>query len=369
MNVLHIGCPYYPYLGGSSTRLGKLVTECSLDKSIQLHIATPTTSVNVEDNYPFITSARIPEINNYGFNIKLYRYIRKQKIDVVVLHNSRVLINWMIFYKYIFLNIKTICEIHSFRDDSHFKKRINSWLYKQCDKVVVLSQSSKQLLKNSYDIGHTKVVMNGCDKNDACLKYTRKVYSPKKVDFAYIGSFHEWQGLITIAKAAKILGEEFWQNNTLHLVGGGPAMDDVKNILGENFIENTNITFYGWLNKNSIEKISSGIDFLLAPRPSSVATETVVPLKVFESITSAIPMICSPVGGLKEVLSQNENGELAFFTSNDSPESLAYTLKNLPSIGDYNKVLTNMKLAIDSLPNWQGSSQKYNNLFKHLVKA
>lgn len=369
MNVLHIGCPYYPYLGGSSTRLGKLVTECSLDKSIQLHIATPTSSENVEDDYPFATTARIPEINKYGFNIKLYRYIQKVKIDVVVLHNSRVLINWMIFYRFVFPNIKIICEIHSFRDDSHFKKSINAYLYKQCDKVVVLSQSSEQLLKNSYNIGHTEVVMNGCDKKDAGSKYTRKVYTPNKVDFAYIGSFHAWQGMITIAKAAKCLGEEFWQKNTLHLVGGGPALDDVKNILGKNFIENTNIIFHGWLKKSSIEIISNNIDFLLAPRPSCVATETVVPLKVFESITSGIPMICSPVGGLKEVLSKKEDGDLAFFTSNDSSESLAHTLGNLPSVDDYNKVVMNMLTARENLPTWKTSSEKYINLFKQLVKV
>ncbi|HCM0677917.1 TPA: glycosyltransferase [Vibrio parahaemolyticus] len=362
MKIMHIGCPYYPYLGGSTVRLSSIVEGCSKDESLELYLVTPTRSENTEkDDKPFISVLRNENINKFGPNIELMKFLNKIKPDVVILHNSRVLMNWHVFYKPLF-RAKSICEIHSFRDNKKIPKYINGVLYRKCDKLVVLSNGAKNYVSKIYHVNNAHSIINGIETNYSNISSEpSKIYNASSVSISYVGSFYDWQGVEFLAKAVNKLGVDYWRGNKLHFVGDGPALNQVKKLVGNEVLDTGNVIFHGWVDKESIKEIVKETDFFIAPRPSTIATETVVPLKVLESFHYKKPMICSSVGGLTELLSKDD--KLALFYEKDNLIDLISLLKSLPSKEEYRDICNNLGSYSKQLPSWDDAANKYIDVF------
>ena len=140
MNVLHLGCPYFPYSGGSSQRLRNLVTMYEQHGIYKLHLATPTPSPSgkEEDNTPFDSVLRDERINSLFFSRRLYRFIARSKPDVVILHNSRALLKWLLWYKILFPRTKVVLEVHSIRSGGALKDAANRFIYKFIDGALII---------------------------------------------------------------------------------------------------------------------------------------------------------------------------------------------------------------------------------------
>jgi glycosyltransferase involved in cell wall biosynthesis len=278
--------------------------------------------------------------------------------DVVIIHNSRALTAWFLMYRWFFKHVKVVCEIHSFRENGYLTKEINGFLYRQCDHVVVLSHAAKEYLEQQYGADKVTIVYNGVDIRN--LVREREYSADSGVTFAYVGSFHEWQGVFILAEALNSLGRSFLKSNKVYLVGGGPAYKDCLNKLTAELRNHPNLICKGWSSRDEVNDILNVTDYLLAPRPSTLATETVVPLKVFESIEYKIPLIATPVGGLKEVFLPEGDG--AIFTEDCSAASLAKMMSAPKSYMDYQQLLDNLDVLSARVPSWKAVSQIYSDL-------
>jgi len=223
-------------------------------------------------------------------------------------------------------------------------------LYKFVHGFVVLSKASAQELERRYSIINAKVVYNGVEIKKAQILGGGQ----RLVTFGYLGSFHEWQGVFYIAHAARILGAEFWENHRLVLAGGGPAYQACLDILGD-LIHHQNIVVKSWVSSEEAENILGELDYLLAPRPSNLATETVVPLKVVESIAYKIPLIISNVGGLTELLDKKS----AIVMSEVSADSLAQAMRLASLKPDYEAMKAELDSKYHSASTWNDSADSY----------
>ena len=363
INILHFGCPYLPYQGGSTSRLHSLVQGYNNPSDFNLYLITPIKKSKDSDDEPFKSVLRKESVNKIVYDRDIKEFIEKKTIDVVVIHNSRALLKWLVFYKVLFPKIKLICEIHSFRDEGVIKSKINKFSYKFCDEIVVLSKSSKNLLVDKYNIRNSHVIYNGF-KNITTIQ-SKANYNPESgVVFSYVGSFHSWQGITTICDAIEELYHEgFWFRNKINIVGGGILFDEVRVRISKLDCDNINLS--GWISKDSVGDVMSESHFLLAPRESTLATESVVPLKVAESIQYSIPMICSPVGGLLELLPRGDN--VALYMNTCEKDALIYIMKLLPSSSEYQKMRENLGRQRSKIPTWDESSSLYSELFKRVV--
>ena len=353
MNVLHLGCPYFPYVGGSSQRLRKLVEGYAHLEHVVLSLATPSAG-EVTDDYPFENVYRSKSLNGLGYSLLLHRFLIKVRPDIVVVHNSRALLKWVLWYSYFFRDVKIVYEVHSLRSVSGIKEYVNRLIFKKVDGFVVLSKSSADVMRSRYNVSCCRVVYSGLEHVDG--EHRSRPYDPSSVTFAYIGSFHEWQGVQLIAGAARLLGEAFWDRHKLLLIGGGPALEATLSLLGEELVSHKNIQLLGWLSKEEIRSIIGDVDYLLAPRPSTLATETVVPLKVVESIQYGVPLIATKVGGLYEILGPDS---LAVFISGFTADSLAKSMRQ-PLIGsDYEDLRSSLLNKRFSLDSWESSAREY----------
>lgn len=357
-----MGCPYLPYQGGSTKRLMNIAKFISHKGDVRQFIVTPTPGKKDEAKY-FNDVLRDESINKINFNKNLWSFLFQKKVDVVVLHNSRVLLKWMFFYKIFFRKIKVIVEIHSFRKESFFTKLLNKITYKMSDRIVHLSRSSVTYMDECYGVMPFNVVYNGIDakkirKNDRCYNRTNTTY-------AYIGSFHDWQGVNFIAQSAKNIGIEYWKVNNLVLIGDGPELDNVKNILSDMIKEGANIFIYGWKDDDFIKNKIDSVDFLLAVRPSCIATETVFPLKIVDSIKFGVPLICTNVGGLVEVV--YDQGA-AFYIDKNNQHALVDFWNNKPCYHDYYSVVKALEKTSEEFDSWEVAADSYHEIYRSLVE-
>jgi glycosyltransferase involved in cell wall biosynthesis len=368
MRVLHIGCSYLPYPGGGTVRLRRLV-ENYAGAGISLFLATHTPSSDASDDVPFERVLRDPAINSLKKNGNLCGFIREVQPDIVVLHNSRILMAWMLFYKNRFPGIRVICEIHSVRENTRIHSWLNRRLYQRCDCVVVLSRAMKSHL--SGKMGNTppriEVIYSGVD--DAGFhspSHAKREYDPGSVHYAYVGSFYDWQGVLVLAEAVRSLGTEFWTKNQLTLAGSGPDFDSVKQILGPDILALENIRLLGWQPLEEIGNITSNVDFLLAPRISNLATELTVPLKVFESAQYGRPLIAARVGGLTELL----DGEhpACVFIEPGSAASLAGQLRKPIDRKSYAAMQNRLSAMAKKMPRWKESSDQYIDMMNSIIR-
>ncbi len=104
---------------------------------------------------------------------------------------------------------------------------------------------------------------------------------------------------------------------TLDIVGDGILYDECKNLIQE-LDAKSFITLHGWMSHDDLFKIMPSWKLLL------FATKTEgLPNSVLESMSVGVPALCSPVGGLKDLIVDKENG---YILMRDEPDTIAQAL-------------------------------------------
>jgi glycosyltransferase involved in cell wall biosynthesis len=363
LKILHFGCPYLPYKGGSTKRLLNLVRENDPDKSL-LYLATPSLATSPDDDFGFEKVWRDERANSLMPIFSLLKFIYQIRPKIVVIHNSRALFTWNLLYRWFFPNVKIIVEIHSFRMEGRINEWLTYFLYERSDLIVVLSKASKKFLADRVVSTPIEVIYNGVEIESNQKKYCD--YDKSAVTFAYVGSFHAWQGVLVIADAISNVKNGYWDKHSIIMLGDGPEFKRVKALTLKLESENKGIVIKSWVDQTYIDNVMQSVDFLLAPRPSTLATETVVPLKVVDSFRYNVPLISTNVEGLKELL-VNEVEATFFIDKNNPTESLVQFMEDLPDLEQYSKTVDNLKRLGEGSITWGQSALQYYDLYKKLA--
>lgn len=127
---------------------------------------------------------------------------------------------------------------------------------------------------------------------------------------------------------------------SLDIVGDGILYDECKNLV-EKLSANDFVKLHGWVLHEDLFDFMPKWKLLLFP----TKTEG-MPNSVLESMSLAIPALCSPVGGLKDLISDCHNG---YVLNSDTPDEIC---KSLISVFDDEekllKVSNNAKATINS---------------------
>lgn len=173
----------------------------------------------------------------------------------------------------------------------------------------------------------------------------------EKNNIFYIGSLHYWQGVDKTLSIASQM--ESYANSIFHIVGGGINLNYYK----DSFSQLSNVRFHGAIHPTKIDFFWKKSDVILMLRPSTLATESTVPLKLIEAIKHKKLIIASKVRGLTELL-DNKNSILVDYNDN---HTLIEVLKNPKFFAP-----TNYKMELENLylelPDWKTQSDLIENL-------
>lgn len=228
--------------------------------------------------------------------LKLSKLMKKEKPDVVHTH----------LYSAKYAHIAAVLTgvkgrvhtIHNMADkDGGFAERkVNQILIKYMGVVPVsLSELIRKTVINTYGVQNTPIVFNGVPLQRCLIK--REYVSPAR-KFVHIGRFVEQKNHRMLIEAFS-RAHELRTDVELFLYGEGDLLDEIKN-LTHDLNADEYIHFCG-LTKNPFVTMSEADCFVLPSLWEGI------PMTLIEAMGTGLPIIASDVGGIFNMLVNNES--------------------------------------------------------------
>lgn len=215
------------------------------------------------------------------------------------------------FLSSLFFN--TLIELHQLPSK---KSRLQKYILKFCKYapkfkgLIVITNPLKELfISEGFPRNKIYVLPDGADPAHSDMEKILFKANSSKINIGYAGHLFKGRGIELLYEIADSCP---W--TTIHIAGGNDR--DIKyhqkNINQRNI---SNIKMYGFIKPNEVANFFAKMDILVAPyqkkvhlQSGNITTEKwMSPLKVFEYMAAAKPIICSEIDVLKEVLKNREN--------------------------------------------------------------
>lgn len=182
---------------------------------------------------------------------------------------------------------------------------------KKIDKIIAPSKFYKnKLVQDGIPESKIIVMPNFINTEEYNVNISDKGYA------LYIGRLSKEKGILNLIKAFKNL-----ENGILYIAGEGEEKENIQNFIKENKLEER-IKLLGFLNKEQVIETISKSRFVVAP---SIWYEN-CPYSIMETLAIGKPVIGANIGGIPELVKDNESGMLYTF---DNIEDLTEKMKKL----------------------------------------
>lgn len=196
---------------------------------------------------------------------------------------------------------------------------------KHCLGFTAITQAIKDDLMKAFPAMNKKVLVIEDAAGMPNPEYQPVFHNRSSLNIAYVGSFHTGKGLDMVLQLAARLPEHKF------VIIGGTASE----VAHYNEIKTKNVQFEGFVDHDQVWKHMQNIDICLLPNQPDVRTgkksnigKYTSPLKMFEYMSYAKPMIASDLPVLKEVL----DDQIAIFAAYDKAESWMEAVEALISV-------------------------------------
>lgn len=247
-----------------------------------------------------------PHILEVNYNIITLINIRKRiKSEKIGLFQINGINSGLITFLWN-LPIKRITTVHSNAVQDRLDKSkviqtlfvcLENFLLKRNDRIIAVSNAIKQLLvKRGIDNEKIEVIPNGIKK----INYTEDIIKNKKnMKICFIGRLEAVKGCEYLIKS---LSYTKHTDITCDIYGTGSLMIELENLSKELNLQER-ICFKGF--SNNIRDIICDYDIMVQPSVYEAFS-----LSLLEAMNAKTLVICSNVGGMKEIISHNKNGLL-----------------------------------------------------------
>ncbi|MGX1902553.1 glycosyltransferase family 4 protein [Thermolongibacillus altinsuensis] len=209
-------------------------------------------------------------------------------------------------------NILTVSTIHSIENEDFILSRgklkgtigykTNLYLYKNIDKIVAISNATKNYLLNTIKHKNIEVVYNGIDI-ELFSKKNKKNSEGVNFNIGAAAKLIPIKRINHLIEAINILvNENKVQNIKVHIAGDGPMIKDLVK-MAEDYNVKKYIEFYGHV--DNMAYFYNNIDCLVIPSMSEG-----FPLVSIEAQAMGIPVVASNVKGLNETIEDSKTGFL-----------------------------------------------------------
>jgi len=242
-----------------------------------------------------------------GAIFKLKKYLEENKIDILHTHNYKSDIIGALAAK--LAGVSLVCTAHGFTDVtsvvSVYEKIDRFVLQFWFDRVAVMS--NKMLPKLS--VNKKKVIPNGIDVSlygKSALKHRdeiRKKYhiNDGEILIGTVGRLSKEKNQLLFLKAVKRIVEKHSNVKTL-IIGDGPKKDELFKYVDDEGLKEK-VIFTGII--SDILPVYQALDLFVL----SSITEG-VPMAILEAMASKVPVIATCVGGIPDIITNNDTGLL-----------------------------------------------------------
>jgi glycosyltransferase involved in cell wall biosynthesis len=243
------------------------------------------------------------------FNI-LYSLIKMRNMDII--HVQWPIPNGLgaFFLKKIY-NIPYINTIHG--EEFHLSKRYHTlfalkWLVNNSFNTITNSNATKNsCLKLGLNEDKFEVIPFGVDIN-----FFKPICSPKNENvfqLLSVGYLIERKGFEYLIKAVKEVSKEYG-NVKLKIIGSGPLENKLKYLINELKLVNE-VKLIGNVSDNELLHLYNSSDLFILPSITDAQGNTEgLGVVLLEAMACGLPVIGSKVGGISDIIIDNETGLL-----------------------------------------------------------
>ena len=326
----------------------------------------------------------LPEVLEVWEYAKHIDRVRAAEQPDVIHAHSPILVGfaaWMVARK---RNMPFVYEIRALWEDaavdqgklgtSAFKYKtirfLESILIKKCDAVAVICEGLRREIQDR-GVAREKifVVPNGVEchrfsplEPDVQLK--RQLNIENNVIIGYLGTFFDFEGLDVLVEAMNLMKEN--RDIVCIIAGYGESEYKIKDLIRAYRLEDQ-VLMPGKIPHDQVNRYYSIIDILVYPRLRRRITEMVTPLKILEAMAMEKTVVGSDVGGIREIISDSEDG-LLFKAEN--PASLVQQLDRLssdPALAE--RLRKNARTSMLQKRNWEKIAHEYRKIYAHAITA
>lgn len=181
----------------------------------------------------------------------------------------------------------------------------------------------------------------------------------------FIGTFFPWEGVAWLVRASAALrqrGQEF----KLLIVGDGAEAPDVRRAIQETASAEY-VSFLGRVPHEQVERYYSVMDVLVYPRQRLRITELVTPLKPLEAMALGKAVMGSDVGGIKELIDDDETGLL--FRAGNVEHFCNQAARLLRDFGFRQKLGDAARKKICAERDWKSLVRRYEDAYSYAIRA
>lgn len=330
-NILHVGPQYKNHRGGIGAVLA-------------------TYSDNIED-FTFIASydSNKSKFSNvfvfFSCIVSLvWRLLSCKEIEVLHLHSAS---RGSFFRKYILFLIgarlgkkKIVYHLHGggfknfySKSPSLIKKMIRG-LLEEADCVICLSNFWLDYLSSTFNCRKLYIVNNPVSPKTSLIDsmYTR---DDNSLNLLFLGVINKNKGIFDLLEVMCREKENF--NGRVRLtIGGGGDDEKLISYIQECQLENS-VNFLGWISGREKEAALSACDVLVLPSYNEG-----LPMSILEAMSCGKTILATSVGGVPEIVSDNENG---FLFEPGNKDMMASLIKKLMTEKDCVKIMGKSSLT------------------------
>ncbi len=403
LRILHLSAAPYPEHNGTTVRLFGILSKLPL-KSILL-ISNRTMKGDILESKEEIIgniTVKTASLSPRGVFAKsplrylhtLYKLPKKvfissmsERFDIIHAHNSSLYLQTAkkLSRK---LNKPFIIEFHAARMDytsdisipgtninipftgrmigTFYEERRIKDALKSCNHVITLTQPLKIWLANCYNIDENNitVVPNGVDLDKFAPIYGQIAQNRKK-DLNLLHKVVMYSGVLDkingVDEFVKVIPSIIAKKPDISFLFIGHGSEESKIIaLSKKYPQ---VLFLPVVPYEQMPVYYQICDIFVIPRPSNISTETIIPLKLLESMAMERTVLGSDVSGIAEVIKHGENGYL--FNKGDFQDFKNVLLQAL--VTDNTQIGKNARKTIVNNYTWDRSANILQTVYEDLV--
>ncbi len=303
------------------------------------------------------------------FNVLIL--VKKKKIDIIHAH-------WILHHGLIAAIIKKIYgipfivsshggDIFPFKDNWFFKMFIR-FVLRNCDYCTTNSSVTKEAVLSVLEINDIEIIPMGVDLNE--FSETKRDNSLKKElningEFLLsVGRIVEQKGINYLINAMPEILNDF-SNAKLIIVGDGNEKENLEKLTKKLKLEN-NIIFTGKLPNNKLPRYYATADVFIAPSiKDSYGWVEAMGIVFLESLSSGTPIIGSNIGGIPDIIRDNETGLLV--EQKNSKEIAIAVKKILKDKNFARKLVKNGQNFIKTNYSWDSVSYRFKKVYSVIL--
>lgn len=245
---------------------------------------------------------------------ELEEFIKSYKPDILLLQIDSNFLQ-IDYLKSKFPNLFIATQINASPFDEPFKNiafkrlflRKQKRMYNKSDMNIFISSFLRERIMGEFlDLGRDIVVHNGTDtskfqplKNKKFLR-SKHDYPTSDLLLGYIGTLDFHKKLDLLIKAFSFVTQKF-PKAKLVIIGDGPAVEELKEIIN-NLSLTQNVILKGWIEHGEMNEHLNCFDIAIHHH----ANDYMSPLKLFEYLSSGLPVIAPDIPAVREIFEDNQ---------------------------------------------------------------